>query len=669
MGDTARVRVLAASFCAVAALILGAVTWWTVASYRNAYEEVTDRYVRNVSGDVLAANARLFDEVVHREADGLASRVAFALAQGTVGDLVDRTIASPRARVDLGGWLNAAIVALDAHFMTVVGTNGETIARGTQWREFGDKAFYKEFYPEEGASVNMRALVDAALAGKATSGFEALPREILEKERAVDGAAREGVTQLGDGLDKQARVELRDLPAGGAEGSNVETRGLAVITVQPVASSSGRIVGALVAGRLLSRDGAIPNLFKRISGAQAAIYLGTTSVDSTADLSNLSIRTGSVMPKEIADRVYLNESEWIGLTKSGKTDYFTSVKPIPNTEGKPIAALVASVSIDALQGLQSEQRARASGLGLRAIATFAAAALLIAAGGAFLLPGLLGAEGGETRRAPARPAGDRLRGLLGRRSAEGAEEEAAPAPRARMESPPVEAAPRPSREAFREAAEPGESKATRAKLDAVVSEMKKAFFEDSRFSANRLEETPPAEEAPAGGRARPHAAHLADFQELHEKLDRELERVGRSGDPLSCLMLGVDGYNLLLDRTSAEFLQSVFEGLEKVISETVSTDFVVGKFGESELLVVLPGMGRTAAADAAERIKAAVASRKFEYGAFAERLNVSIGVSYISKDRIISKAQLLLFAEDALFNARKEGGNAVAVNNEGDRSL
>jgi diguanylate cyclase (GGDEF)-like protein len=147
---------------------------------------------------------------------------------------------------------------------------------------------------------------------------------------------------------------------------------------------------------------------------------------------------------------------------------------------------------------------------------------------------------------------------------------------------------------------------------------------------------------------------------LDERLKREVERARRYRRQVSFVIVDVDG----LQRINADHghqagddtLRSVATVL---LSETRSTD-VVGRYGAEEFLLILPETEATDAAVLAERIRACFAGHVIEGGPEDLAPTVSCGVATYP-DHAGDAATLLRMADSAAYQAKKEGGNRVAV--------
>jgi diguanylate cyclase (GGDEF)-like protein len=153
-----------------------------------------------------------------------------------------------------------------------------------------------------------------------------------------------------------------------------------------------------------------------------------------------------------------------------------------------------------------------------------------------------------------------------------------------------------------------------------------------------------------------------------ERFSEELKRAARYSFPLSVLMVDVDefkGYNdkfghLVGDRTLCE--------VARIIRENVRPVDVIGRYGGEEFVIVAPEIEKEKGLELAERIRSAVARKRFRIYDEETRATISIGVSAFPKDVQYKPGQefqtnyievLLQKADEALYRAKEEGRNRV----------
>src|SRR5262249_14978416 len=110
-------------------------------------------------------------------------------------------------------------------------------------------------------------LILNALAGQTIHSFEIFAPEILDK----------------DNLAEQSRIQLKTWLTP-APADTFEERGLVMTVAMPLRTSSGRLAGAVVAGRLLNKDLSIVSDIQKFLQDSASIFLGDVRIATTATI-------------------------------------------------------------------------------------------------------------------------------------------------------------------------------------------------------------------------------------------------------------------------------------------------------------------------------------------------------------------------------------------------
>ncbi len=153
---------------------------------------------------------------------------------------------------------------------------------------------------------------------------------------------------------------------------------------------------------------------------------------------------------------------------------------------------------------------------------------------------------------------------------------------------------------------------------------------------------------------------LYNHRYFHEQLHQEVERSLRSGTPTALLMIDVDHFKKYNDRQGHPAGDEALRTVARLISEDRRTVDVVARYGGEEFAIILHDVGREAAVEVAEKIRARVHSAPIAHAEKQPlgRLTVSIGVAVCPGDAQTAEA-LLEAADVALYRAKKSGRDAV----------
>ncbi|MCB9556813.1 MAG: diguanylate cyclase [Deltaproteobacteria bacterium] len=149
---------------------------------------------------------------------------------------------------------------------------------------------------------------------------------------------------------------------------------------------------------------------------------------------------------------------------------------------------------------------------------------------------------------------------------------------------------------------------------------------------------------------------------FHERLALEVERSGRTELPLALLMVDVDYFKTYNDLNGHPAGDKVLARVAELLAVGRRVNDVVARYGGEEFAVLLIDTPAQAAAAVAHSILQRVASESFENEAAQPDglLSVSVGVANCPDDADDAGA-LLLAADSALYKAKRNGRNRVAV--------
>jgi len=154
-----------------------------------------------------------------------------------------------------------------------------------------------------------------------------------------------------------------------------------------------------------------------------------------------------------------------------------------------------------------------------------------------------------------------------------------------------------------------------------------------------------------------------------DKLRAEVIRSGRSGEPLSVLILDIDFFKKVNDEYGHITGDDVLVATTSRCAGQLRAIDVFGRLGGEEFLIVLPGTSIDEAYRVAERIRSVFVGAPLETPGGPFAITVSIGLTAYNppaggKEKTSADAlvkSLLLHADLALYQAKHEGRNCVRV--------
>jgi diguanylate cyclase (GGDEF)-like protein len=140
-------------------------------------------------------------------------------------------------------------------------------------------------------------------------------------------------------------------------------------------------------------------------------------------------------------------------------------------------------------------------------------------------------------------------------------------------------------------------------------------------------------------------SNLFNYAFLNYKLDEEVKRAQRFGQPLACVMLGFEG----------ECSPAVLRELAGIfLSASRDTD-VLGRFDATSFLFLLPSTGPDGAQVMAQRVKDE-AKRHGLRDLVGDPLAISVGIATMPHPAVARREDLFARARSAFLEAQKTGG-------------
>jgi len=168
----------------------------------------------------------------------------------------------------------------------------------------------------------------------------------------------------------------------------------------------------------------------------------------------------------------------------------------------------------------------------------------------------------------------------------------------------------------------------------------------------------------AGEARRDALTGLLNRRGFEERVELELRRSARDGEPLGAVAFDLDHFKAINDEHGHEVGDRVLVWVAGIIAAQARETDVVGRLGGEEFTVVLPRAGAAAARAFAERVRLAVRSA----GDGAHRpagvpasLLVTISAGVAAGARLPDAAILLAGADVALYEAKRAGRDRTVV--------
>jgi diguanylate cyclase (GGDEF)-like protein/PAS domain S-box-containing protein len=153
---------------------------------------------------------------------------------------------------------------------------------------------------------------------------------------------------------------------------------------------------------------------------------------------------------------------------------------------------------------------------------------------------------------------------------------------------------------------------------------------------------------------------LPNRELFHDRLQTALRLSERNPSPLSLLYLDLDRFKQVNDTLGHSIGDLLLQEVARRLRHCVRESDTVGRIGGDEFMVLLNGIDSTRCALAvAEKIRAAL-DRPFELAGQQVHVSPSIGVVFYPEHGR-DYTQLIRYADEAMYDAKKKGGNRVQL--------
>ena len=149
-------------------------------------------------------------------------------------------------------------------------------------------------------------------------------------------------------------------------------------------------------------------------------------------------------------------------------------------------------------------------------------------------------------------------------------------------------------------------------------------------------------------------------------LDQQVALAERLNAPLAVLMLDIDFFKKLNDTHGHQAGDTALAVFAQTLLHSVRTSDLAARYGGEEFAVVMSNTGSSEARLIAETIRTAVSQTAIELPDGSQTaLRVSIGGAAFPEDTNSARA-LLALADEALYRAKRGGGDQTWMNSDDD---
>jgi len=152
---------------------------------------------------------------------------------------------------------------------------------------------------------------------------------------------------------------------------------------------------------------------------------------------------------------------------------------------------------------------------------------------------------------------------------------------------------------------------------------------------------------------------------FHTRLDEEIQRSDRYGNPLSLLMLDIDYFKKINDLHGHQVGDDVLSAVAFIVKSNTRKIDVVARYGGEEFVVILPAIDKNGAYVVSEKFRKLLENHEINIpGGKKVNVTASFGVSSINmlaEGTADKSRQMIKMADDALYSAKERGRNTVVI--------
>jgi diguanylate cyclase (GGDEF)-like protein len=153
---------------------------------------------------------------------------------------------------------------------------------------------------------------------------------------------------------------------------------------------------------------------------------------------------------------------------------------------------------------------------------------------------------------------------------------------------------------------------------------------------------------------------LSNHRHFQELLEREVRRAGRTGMPLSLVLLDVDDFKRFNDQHGHQCGDQVLRAVGADLRDHGRATDEPARYGGEEMAVILPGTDTAGAHAVAEDIRAAIAALELPHAGRVLSITASFGVAQLGTD-LPDREALIAGADAALYEAKRAGKDRVVA--------
>jgi diguanylate cyclase (GGDEF)-like protein len=152
---------------------------------------------------------------------------------------------------------------------------------------------------------------------------------------------------------------------------------------------------------------------------------------------------------------------------------------------------------------------------------------------------------------------------------------------------------------------------------------------------------------------------LGNHRFLHETFKIEFRKHMSTRSPLSCFMMDLDHFKKVNDTYGHPFGDYVLKHFADLVKKSIRQGDTATRYGGEEFLCILPNCDKEEARAVAERIRQATERYSFVHNGEKVKVTVSVGTVTGYQRSGSNYRNLIVVADEALYQAKRHGRNRV----------
>ena len=152
---------------------------------------------------------------------------------------------------------------------------------------------------------------------------------------------------------------------------------------------------------------------------------------------------------------------------------------------------------------------------------------------------------------------------------------------------------------------------------------------------------------------------LLNARAFYQRLHQELARARRSRQPLSVVIIDLDGLKGINDRHGHEVGDRALRAVAETMRDTLRVTDIGARIGGDEFTLLAPNTDETAIVTLAERIRTQATEAPSQLALLAASLSLGVVTFDPGQNSDADATALMRAADEALYDAKRRGGNRV----------